>query len=1681
MPRRRSALALATSLGLAATLVVPAGAASAVEPRQQAAQPAAAPVIVTEILADNVGGDEFEYFEIRNTTGAPLDLAAAGITFAYGYSDTAEGDSRDRALALESPLVLAADETAVLWLSYTNATGTVDAFARTPDEFRATFGMDAATTLVRVTGQAGMANGGDRSIRVLQNGAAVSWSYYPGGSMAPDQSTHFRLPADAADPGLDVLAALAAPSPGVVAPEALVPAEPGTGPDPLPVPGTGPAASWPLLVTEIAPDNTGVDDYEYFEVYNPSAEPVDLQAQGVGFAYTYVDSADRARDVPLRVDAPTVIAPGETVVFWLSYTAGNVDAFARTEADFRAAWGAGDDVRVVRATGQPGMANTAGRGIRIVRNDEVVNWSFYRTGEVAVGQSAHFRIPGDTAARAMPLLEGPAAPTPGVVAAAALAQPPFDPQPDPSVQTAPLQITELLPDSRTNVNGSDGYEFIEVYNATSSDIDFSDYSIDYLYPDTGASALWPATPSDVVIPGGGTLVFWIKNAGNAALGEADFNREFGTELRMGEDLVEIQSAGMANGGARGIQVVTNTGRSQSLVSYNRSSAVDDTVPDQGIRFGLGADSAAPRQLLDLAPATPGVVQRDQVPAGLMIVPADTVAPTIEDLTADGIAPGADFPLSFRLPDDVRTATLTLANDVDAAPLTINLRDAGAGVYTASVSAVDLIGKSWFEYSLAVTDGTNRAELGPVRLSVRADEAGPVRLNLEDGAFVSGTTDVIAGGDAYPTDTRIAVDGETLPTLPSLEARPVFAFEVTGVNFYFKNGIRIGEDVLRIFQDPINDWETLATPVPLSYVRQGDELVVRVWAGSKKAPEIDLGENNDDFSIRNLRLVLPDGRTLTPAGYDDPARVLQMGDSAGKLDFYDARFTLPDDAFSAVAANWDTTTRADGPVDVIAERGADSLTRSVVVDNTAPVVTSRIVDGSAYQGEIVVDAEVVDEGSGVASTVATLDGTAITLPYTTSSVTLPAGEHVLSVTATDMLGNATTWEARFTTFEEQPTGGILAPAEGDEVEAGDVSLSATVEDPTADTLDVSFREGRRVDLAAGEIATSSGLVNDALDTARTEPVVVSGEQLRTLEAADGVSADLSSTAEFPYQLFDIAVGADAGTGAQVRATWSGRANAGATVLLYVMRADGSGWDEVTRYVSTADDQQFTLTGMVDADAYAVDGKLRMLVQHSEGFSGGDLSTRDTPVTPVNPGDTPRSEYDFTIGWLSDTQYYNENAVPGEDRYRHQTAMNRFLLDQREAMNLQYVTHTGDIIDDWDQEYQWQNADAAYRMFDQANLPYGLVAGNHDVGSEKADYSEYTKWFGADRYQGKPWIGGTYQDNRARYDLISAGGIDFLILYQGWAPGGDEIAWMNEVLAKYPDRTAIIVQHEFILTTGGLGATPQRIMDEVVAPNPNVRLMLAGHYHDAFTRTDQFDDDGDGTNDRTVYSMLFDYQGLPEGGQGFLRLLQFDNQGERLVVRTYSPSLDQYDSTDPTLADAPQDFEVPYADLGIQPRTRTLSTDAFAAEILTTKEIAAFSGVASGSVLTATWPVAEVGARGWYVRTGDPYGAVDYSPVSMFSVIPASEPQNPGGENPGGENPGGETPGGGDPGSDGGTPGGGGSGQVGAGGSAADSRGGLATTGSDAADFLPWTIGGLVLALGGGVLLLVRRRRRPTDDA
>ena len=444
----------------------------------------------------------------------------------------------------------------------------------------------------------------------------------------------------------------------------------------------------------------------------------------------------------------------------------------------------------------------------------------------------------------------------------------------------------------------------------------------------------------------------------------------------------------------------------------------------------------------------------------------------------------------------------------------------------------------------------------------------------------------------------------------------------------------------------------------------------------------------------------------------------------------------------------------------------------------------------------VDAQATDAGSGVATLTATLDGEEVTLPHPASSVELKPGLHVIVLTAVDELGNSRTREITFTTPDEQPSASLDAPADGAEVPSGPVGLQATPADPESDVLDVELRRGFHFRADDDAVTASGGVTHDTGRVTRDGAVLLSEEDLAAVTTKDGLTAPTSSDDLFPYQLYTVDVPDGAGEDFTARIHWSGSANAEARIGPHALD-DGGEWEEAEEHLMRAAPRRPSTSTRWCPRPTTSPRRITVLVQHSEGFTTPGQSRRGDQVPAYSgAGVTPRNQYDFTVAWESDTQYYNQNPA----FYKHQRAIHDFLLAQRSNLDLQYLMHTGDIVNDWAQAAQWQRADVAYRDLDKAGIPYGVLAGNHDVGHHRNDYGAYGQWFGEQRYADNPWYGGSHENNRGHYDLVSADGIDLMVVSMGWGAGDAQIRWMNRVIAEHPERKVIINLHEFMLTTG-----------------------------------------------------------------------------------------------------------------------------------------------------------------------------------------------------------------------------------------------------------------------------------------
>ncbi|VYU37469.1 DUF5011 domain-containing protein [Clostridium paraputrificum] len=1145
------------------------------------------------------------------------------------------------------------------------------------------------------------------------------------------------------------------------------------------------------------------------------------------------------------------------------------------------------------------------------------------------------------------------------------------------VKDKELLITEILPDS-SNVNGSDAYEFIEIYNNSNRELNLKDYKLYYNYPDKGdgSDVLWIDINNDVKIQSGEAIVFWIKNEKNNHLTVDDFNKKFDTKLELNTNIFELYNGGMANSGARALRLTTSIYEQVDLVSYNMDG-VKDTSADKSIKYKYDDASNKSIMISNNCKPDPGIVNDEDKPTKVLVNKPENL-PVVENMTSDTFTD--DEGLIFKVnatseETNIKTVKLSYKSNKMNEYETYNLLKGENNIFTKEISKYDLIGKAYYDYYFEVSDGFEVVKTDVKRITNLELDDSNIRFNINENEFLNGVKNVITTGE------ELLIDGEnkTLDSVSSIENNAKIVFDIKETDVFFKNAVAIGDTVLGIFNEGTYDnWDTVAFDVDPTYFKKGETIQIDIHAGNKANALEHNEENNDDFVTKNIRLVLPDGTILRPKGYENPEEVIQMGDSDGKVEVLNAVFSPSNDSFNALRYELNTIELEDGEhslsgvINELNEREDVKF----LVDNTAPEIFTNIENEKVYKGTNTITVDAKDDISGMNDVTAKLDGRNIELPYEFRSLELSPGYHTLIINARDNCNNESIKEVKFIIPEESAEIGLeIKPGNGEMLDS-DPIFSIHVKDSTDDIMTVDFKKGERYVLGDSNISKAEGIsqTSGTSDLAFTEG------------SANG----------FPYEAFDIELSDDVNENATIKVEWTGVSN-NLKTKMYVYNYFTGAFD----IVSTEDEiieNKIKLTGTVSLQNHLRDNKVRIMVQNGEGHTPNQYeagtsanATENTSITTSNENDLDRNQYDFTFAIESDTQYYNEDTPDNDNiigKYEHQLNIHDWLIANRPRMNIQYLFHNGDIIDDSGMISQWENADAAYKKLDDANFPYGILAGNHDVDHLTNDYTNYSTYFGESRFNNNPWYGESYKDNKAHYDLITVGGIDFIMMYVGWSIGDEEIEWMNKVLQQYPERKAILNFHEYLLASGGLGEEPQRIFDEVVANNPNVCMVLSGHYHNAQTVVIEFDDNNDGVNDRKVYQMLFDYQGLPEGGMGYIRLMHFDLDNQKIIFRTYSPSLDDYNAKD-TVAGGDtilgeETFEINFAELGIEPKQKVIETTNLDINVYTDKVIGTVSGVTNDSDISYTLENAENGVYGWYAEVKDDFGGLSRTNVNYFTV-------------------------------------------------------------------------------------------------
>lgn len=286
------------------------------------------------------------------------------------------------------------------------------------------------------------------------------------------------------------------------------------------------------------------------------------------------------------------------------------------------------------------------------------------------------------------------------------------------------------------------------------------------------------------------------------------------------------------------------------------------------------------------------------------------------------------------------------------------------------------------------------------------------------------------------------------------------------------------------------------------------------------------------------------------------------------------------------------------------------------------------------------------------------------------------------------------------------------------------------------------------------------------------------------------------------------------------------------------------------------------------------------------------------------------------------------------------MTAWIANHIEALNIKMVLCVGDVVEQNDRisngfsgdltsKEQWQGMSDAFDVLD-GRVPYLVATGNHDYtysldGIKRTHINSY---FPIERnLRNKESIcqfGLDSDENPAiencAFELKASDGQDYLFLNLEFAPRDTVLKWAQQVvgLEEYADHRVVVMTHGYLnaksqrlagkckvttyepLVRNGKivkirgvelpdGNNGEDIWQKLVQPSSNIELVVCGHISGCGFRTDK------NQAGKEVHQMLFDAQSMGggyegNGGDGWLRILEFKPDGSTVKVTTFSPLFD-----------------------------------------------------------------------------------------------------------------------------------------------------------------------------------------------
>lgn len=267
------------------------------------------------------------------------------------------------------------------------------------------------------------------------------------------------------------------------------------------------------------------------------------------------------------------------------------------------------------------------------------------------------------------------------------------------------------------------------------------------------------------------------------------------------------------------------------------------------------------------------------------------------------------------------------------------------------------------------------------------------------------------------------------------------------------------------------------------------------------------------------------------------------------------------------------------------------------------------------------------------------------------------------------------------------------------------------------------------------------------------------------------------------------------------------------------------------------------------------------------------------------------------------------------------MNQWVADHASDMNLQMVLTLGDIIDG--NATQWRVTRSAFEIFDEADIPYSLVIGNHDYdenalsannGRNASNFNSYFKYetFVDEDYFVEAKVPGKMENACYTYSAL---GVNYLIFALEFGPSDSTLEWVSSVISRpeYNSYRVIVTSHSLVHSSGDFSSldalhnpndygfvnaigvdanTGQEVWDELLSKHDNIFMVASGHIiNDTIMRRVDVGDYGN-----EVLSMLIDGQGVKDingaSGAPLLLVCKVNETTKEMTFNYYDPVNDKY---------------------------------------------------------------------------------------------------------------------------------------------------------------------------------------------